>query len=162
MKLIRHDRETPRVVTDTWIHVDDDTPLPESGDVVLSIGRLATLPESWPGALGVRVEGSSSPELLAPHLDELTLIELEIPKFTDGRAYSLARLLRERHGYAGELRAVGHVLRDQLFYLRRCGFDSFVLTDGKDPREALSAFDELSAAYQPAVDQDSPIWRRRG
>ena len=160
MQLIRYDGGAARVVTDPWIHLADDAALPEAGDVVLSIGRLATLCAPRPGRLGVRVDGASAPEILAPHLAALALIEIEIPKFTDGRAYSLARLLRERRGYTGELRAVGHVLRDQLSYLRRCGFDSFALAAGKDPHEALGAFDELGVARRAAGARDAPAWRR--
>ncbi|MBX3273249.1 MAG: DUF934 domain-containing protein [Sandaracinaceae bacterium] len=162
MTLLAHDAERGArlVEDDPWLDLSDETPLPSHGDVVVPLARLADVVEA-PGRLAARVDGASDPELLAPHLHRLALIVVEIPKFTDGRAYSLARLLRSRHGYRGELRAVGYVLRDQLFYLWRCGFDSFALAPGKDPADALAAFTEWSVTYQPAEDHDVPIWRRR-
>ena len=99
-----------------------------------------------------------------PHLAvllPLPLLAIAFPRFTDGRGYSLGRLLRERHGYRGELRAVGNVLRDQLFYMHRCGFDAFELQPGKSVTEALEAFAELSVRYQAAVDEPRPLFRRR-
>ena len=83
---------------------------------------------------------------LLPWLATLPLIAIRFPVFTDGRGYSLARLLRGRHGYAGELRAVGDVLRDQLYFLQRCGFDSFALRADQPPEEALAAFHDYSWA----------------
>lgn len=150
MQLIRHDAEGgARIVDDEW-----------DPAAILTLGQL-----EGAGAdheLAVKVDGSTDPDVLAPHLSKLALIVIELPKFTDGRAYSLARLLRDQHGYRGELRAAGNVLREQLFYLWRCGFESFVLAEGKDLEDALSAFDDFSVTYQPAVDHQQPIWRRRG
>lgn len=149
MRLIRHDPPLgARIVDDEW-----------DPEAVLSLEQLEGAGQ---GGLAVRVTGSTDPEELAPYLSKLALILVEVPKFTDGRAYSLARLLRDRHGYRGELRAVGDVLREQLFYLWRCGFDSFVLAEGKDLEDAVSAFDDFSVTYQPAADHRLPIWRRRG
>ena len=87
-----------------------------------------------------------TPDALLPHLDRLALVAIHFPVFTDGRGYSLARLLRSRHGYTGELRAVGDVLRDQLYFLQRCGFDSFALRADQPPEEALAAFHDYSWA----------------
>ncbi len=87
-------------------------------------------------------------EALTHRLPHVLRIEVHFPKFGDGRGYSLARLLRERYGYGGELRAVGEVARDHLYYMESVGFDSFVLRDGEDPQEALAAFDDFSSAYQ--------------
>ena len=109
--------------------------------------------------VGVAVPGETDAE--AVDLEGAVLIAVEFPKFTDGRGYSFARVLRSRVGYVGELRAVGQVLRDQLFYMARCGFDSFELVDGKDVDDALAAFRDFSVTYQPASDDDAPIWRRR-
>jgi len=162
MTLIEHDAErgAHAVESDPWTHVADDAPLPAAGDVIVSLSRLAELGEV-PGRLGVRVEGSADPALLEPHLDRISLIAVDLPKFTDGRAYSLARLLRDRHAYEGGLRAGGHVLRDQIFYLWRCGFDSFELLDGKEVDDAIAAFADFATTYQPAEDHHQPSWRRR-
>ena len=89
--------------------------------------------------------------MLANDFDQLALIAVRFPKFTDGRGYSIARLLR-RLGWKGELRAVGDVLRDQLFYMTRCGFDAFALRDDQDPQVALTAFSDFTVPYQPAID----------
>lgn len=111
--------------------------------------------------LGVALDGHDDPNPLLADLTTLALIAIRIPKFTDGRGYSLARLLRSRHGYRGELRATGDVLHDQLFYLKRCGFDAFELRADQDPQAALTAFAPFSAAYQASADQVHPLFRRR-
>jgi uncharacterized protein (DUF934 family) len=96
----------------------------------------------------VRLEPTDDPALLAGRLQRIARVEVNFPKFGDGRGYSIARLLRERYGYRGELRAVGQVGRDLLWYMEKCGFDAFELKEGEDPHEALAAFDDFSVAYQ--------------
>jgi uncharacterized protein (DUF934 family) len=86
---------------------------------------------------------------------------VNFPSLTDGRGYSIARLLRERYGYVGELRAVGDVQRDQLFNLARCGFDAFLLRKDEDADGALAALEEFSEAYQASVERPQPLFRRR-
>lgn len=103
------------------------------------------------GLNGVLLENTDDPRLLEQDFDSLALIAVRFPKFTDGRGYSIARLLR-RLGWKGELRAVGDVLRDQLFYMTRCGFDAFALRADQDAQAALTAFSDFSLAYQPAID----------
>ncbi len=103
------------------------------------------------GRNGVWLENTEDPRLLALDFDKLALIAVRFPKFTDGRGYSIARLLR-RLGWKGELRAVGDVLRDQLFYMTRCGFDAFALREDQDAQAALTAFSDFTAPYQPAID----------
>lgn len=161
MSLIRHEPDAgTRPIEDAWVELSDGATLP-SADVIVTLERLEQLDVDVPGRLGVRVDGATDPGALAPHLDRLSLIAIELPKFTDGRAYSLARLLRDRHGYTGTLRAVGHVLRDQLFYMWRCGFDEFDLAEGVNVDDAIAAFDDFTITYQPAEDHAQPIWRRR-
>ena len=111
--------------------------------------------------LGVCIDGDVGTEQVAEHLDCFELIALDFPVFTDGRSYSHARLLRERYGYRGELRAVGDVLRDQLFFMKRCGIDSFTLREDQDADAALDAFEDFSVRYQGAVDDPVPLYRRR-
>lgn len=101
--------------------------------------------------LGLRLASDESPELVADDLERFAAIALEFPKFTDGRAYSYARILRERYGYRGELRAVGNVLRDQLLFMYRCGFDAVELASG-DPEAWHQAMLEFKLWYQPAAD----------
>ena len=114
------------------------------------------------GNFGVWLDSHQGPELIADDLAHFALIALNYPKFTDGRAYSSARLLRERYQYRGELRAIGDVLHDQLFFMHRVGFDAFALKADKDIEKALQqAFSVFSDAYQTAVDVNLPHYRRR-
>jgi uncharacterized protein (DUF934 family) len=101
-----------------------------------------------PGAVGVWLDAGDDFEAIAPDLDRLDVVAVNFPKFSDGRGYSTARLLRERHGYRGELRAIGDIGRDQLAFLERCGFDAFALREGVSAADALAAFDEVSVEYQ--------------
>ena len=112
----------------------------------------------WP--LGVWLAADEGPESIARDIDDFTVIGVELSNFTDGRGYSTARLLRERHGYDGELRAIGDVLRDQLFYLRRVGFDAFAVRADKDIDAALAGLYDFTAAYQSAADPGLRLYRR--
>jgi uncharacterized protein (DUF934 family) len=107
----------------------------------------------------VRLEPTDDPAGVA--LEGVARIEVNFPKFGDGRGYSIARLLRERYGFRGELRAVGHITRDLLFYLESCGFDAFELREGEDPKEALAGFEDFTEAYQASVARPVPLFRRR-
>lgn len=109
----------------------------------------------------VCVNGDHETEVIARDLEYFELIALDFPVFTDGRSYSHARLLRERYGFTGELRAVGNVLRDQLFFMQRCGIDSFQLQEDKDMEDALKAFSEFSVKYQSATDKAPPVYKLR-
>ena len=97
----------------------------------------------------------------AERIGALGIIAVNFPKYGDGRGYSIARLLRERYGYKGELRAVGVVARDHLQAMAQCGFDSFLLREGEDVQDALRAFDDFSEAYQANAAQPVPLFRRR-
>jgi uncharacterized protein (DUF934 family) len=148
-----------RNLPDPWTLLIEGDAIPESGAVLVSLKRWQSdrerlLTRSDP--VGIVLESNENPADIGPELRQVALVALRFPKFTDGRPYSTARLLRERHGYAGELRAVGAVLRDQLLFLKRCGFDTFEVarTSGTD---LSRAFDELSVAYQPAVDRTERV-----
>lgn len=127
--------------------------------------RDALLAQAEAGVLGVCLAGTENPAALADDLLRLQLIAVDFPKFADGRGYSIATLLRARHGYAGELRAVGDVLRDQFFFLTRCGFDVLVPKEGKYTRAqletALASLQDFSEPYQGAVDRAEPLFRRQ-
>jgi uncharacterized protein (DUF934 family) len=109
----------------------------------------------------IRLEPSDDPASVAGELGRAARVEVNFPKFGDGRGYSIARLLRERYGYRGELRAVGHITRDLLFFLESCGFDAFELREGENPQEALAAFEDFSESYQASVTRPLPLFRRR-
>ena len=114
-----------------------------------------------PEAKVVRLEPHDDPASIAGRLAKLERVEVNFPKFGDGRGYSIARLLRERYGYKGELRAVGQITRDHLFFMESCGFDAFELREGEYPHEALAAFNDFSEAYQASVKRPLPLFRRR-
>ena len=150
-------------IEDTWSFVEDGTDLPSSGCVTVP---LATLTEQADALLarnqqiGVRLSPADDPHDLAPYLDRIALIEIDFPRYVDGRGYSQAQLLRRRLGYTGELRAVGHVLRDQILYMNRSGFDAYQTTRD-DLANVLKALDEYSAVYQPAADGQQSVFSRR-
>lgn len=138
--------------------------IPPDGDIIVPLALWQAQREDLSvhrGRVGVWLEPGEGPEAIAEDLERLPLVAVQFPKITDGRGYSTARLLRERHGYRGELRAVGDIQRDQLLFLSRCGFDAFALKDGRDAQAALEAFADFSEAYQGAVDQPWPLFRRR-
>lgn len=108
----------------------------------------------------VRIEAGEDARVLLPHLDRLSLVEVNFPAFGDGRGYSAARILREA-GYAGELRAVGDVLVDQIVAMRRCGFDSFHPAKALDDAAAERALTRYADVYQKSVDGRAPIWAKR-
>ncbi len=153
-----------QVVADSWTALAEDA-APE-GDVIVSLEQWQANRETLRahnGRLGLRLKSDQSPAGLAGDLDRFALIALEFPRFGDGRAYSYARLLRERHGFTGELRAVGNVLRDQLFFMVRCGFDSFEVADDKAVAGWQEAMSEVSVLYQPTGDgRQTAFALRRG
>ena len=148
------------IVDDPWITLEDDDPLPSWASPIVSLERWraerGTL-EQRNGPLGLRLRSDQVPDEIAEDLHRFSVIALEFPKFTDGRAYSSARLLRERHGYTGELRAVGQVLRDQAIFMVRCGFDAFEVADGTPIEGWLSALAGISTWYQASSDDRTPI-----
>lgn len=113
------------------------------------------------GGLGVWLDAEEEIESIVDSLDAFQVIALNFPAFTDGRHSSSAYLLRTRYGFKGELRAIGDVLRDQLWALKRCGFDAFALREDKDAEDALKAFEEYSEVYQASADEPRPLFRRR-
>lgn len=113
------------------------------------------------GEIGVWLNSDETADQLGPAAAELPLVAVHFPTFADGRGFTTARLLRERHGYTGELRAVGAFMRDQLTYLRRCGFNAFAY-EGDQPLEGLlDSLHDFSESYQAAVDESRPMFRRR-
>lgn len=153
-----------RIIADAWTLVAEDTDLPATGDIIVPLAAWQGARESLSaraGRIGVWLKPADDPAALAADIDRLPVIAVQFPAFTDGRGYSTARLLRERHGYRGELRAFGDVQRDQLFYLSQVGFNAFVLREGQDPQAALAAFADFSDAYQTSVAQPVPYYRRR-
>jgi uncharacterized protein (DUF934 family) len=166
MALIIKDRN---VVTDPWLRLELNTdgsfpPVPPAGDIIVPLAmwqaqRVHLLVR--PGRLGVWLDSHEDPATIAEDLKLVGVVAVNFPKFGDGRGYSTARLLRERYGYKGELRAIGDVIRDVLFQLASCGFNAFALRKGEDLLDALSAFHDFSDSYQATVEEPLPLFRRR-
>ena len=152
------------LVDDPWVTVDDGTALPMDGSAMVNLERWQAHRDELLGRnapLGIRLKSDQSPALIADDLDRFAVVALEFPVFKDGRAYSYARLLRERYGYRGEVRAVGEVLRDQFLFMLRCGFDAVEVKDENAAGQWREAVSEISVVYQPAADSHTPVWALR-
>ena len=168
MKIIR-DRA---IVEDDWIRVEDAAPLPSGRKVIVSWTRWQAERAALKarGNVGVSIPSTLAVEELKDDLPALALVAVSFnfiqPKpeggrTFDGRAYSQARTLRDRLAYTGEIRAIGDVFRDAMFYMQRCGVNAFELKAGADLADALKAFGDFSFGYQGAADDPTPIFRRR-
>ncbi|MGF1527690.1 MAG: DUF934 domain-containing protein [Candidatus Competibacterales bacterium] len=153
-----------RLVDDDFTRLTDDEARVD-GDIIVSLARWRRERDELmrhPGRVSVVVQSDDSVDELAQDFHHFAFIALEFASFTDGRGYSQARRLREQYHYRGELRAVGEVLVDQLYLMRRCGIDAYQLRDDQDPQAALAALNALSVHYQSAADGSGrPAWRRR-
>lgn len=149
---------------DRFTPVADDQPIPP-GEVIISLTRFQSEGEALLGegrAVGVRLESHEEVEALAYDLPEISVVALAFPKFGDGRAYSYARLLRERFQFKGEVRAVGDVTREQAGYMLRCGFDAFEPADGSSLEDWQRASQRFRHVYQRAADGRPPALVERG
>jgi uncharacterized protein (DUF934 family) len=152
------------VITDPYVTVSDDAPLPEGGPVIVTAARFvagtaALLERNAP--VGVVWPNNKNVADLAPFLDRLAVVALVFPNFKDGRAYSQARLLRERYGFRGELRATGQVLRDQFVFLVRAGFDALDVRKAADADAFAAALARYTVFYQPAGEGRTAAARLR-
>ena len=145
------------IIDDRWIPLDPDAATPITGQIC-SLDQWLQLADKNGSA--VQLEPGQEPTALAGYLDQLALVVINFPVFTDGRGFSYARNLREQD-YHGELRAGGHFIRDQLTYLRRCGFNAFQMADEADLESALASLADFTEFYQAAEDQPLPLFRRR-
>lgn len=113
------------------------------------------------GGIGIWLDSHETPNMIGTNLNEIPVIALNFPSFTDGRSYTSARQLRNELSYQGELRAIGDILVDQMYYLSQCGFNAFNLRHDQDPERCLQALDDFSTNYQATVSQPTPLFRRR-
>jgi uncharacterized protein (DUF934 family) len=153
-----------KISGDTFAHVADDAEIPADGAILVSAGRFlgdagALLGRA--GKTGVFWPNNKDVDDLVPYLDRLAVIALVFPTFRDGRAYSQARLLRERHSYRGELRATGQVLRDQFVFMLRAGFDAFEVKKESDAEAFAATVKRYSVFYQPTGDGRLTALHRR-
>jgi uncharacterized protein (DUF934 family) len=158
-----------QIVADSWQLLKaapkgSPSSVPPAGDVIVPLAlwlEQRNALSSRTGRLGVWLDSREEPAAIAGDFDRLGLVAVIFSAFGDGRGYSIARLLRERYGWRGELRAIGEVVRDHLYFMAGCGFDAFMLREDQDPEEALTAFGDFSDAYQASVERPLPLFRRR-
>lgn len=151
-----------QLVDDNWTMVDEVGLFPE--------GKILISSSSWNeqqvqiskryGEVGIWMTSEEQPEDIE-NVARIPVIAVLFENFMDGRGFSIARLLRERFDFQGEIRAVGSPIRDQLTYMVKCGFNAFDLADHYDPEEALTSLSDFSESYQTSVDQKEPLFRRR-
>ena len=142
--------------------------IPASGKVLLPLTlwqarKTALISRAARGEIGLWIESFERLEDLVASIDDLNslpVIAIHFPRFVDGRGFSLATLLRTKYGYKNELRAIGDVLRDQLYFMKRCGFDAYALRADRSVEDALASFRDFSDPYQGSVDNPLPVWRR--
>ncbi|WP_462383455.1 DUF934 domain-containing protein [Pseudomonas sp. Marseille-QA0892] len=162
-RIIKNDQ----VVDESWHLLPKDVSLEDlsnSDDIIIPMSlwlEHGHALRARDGSLGVWLDAGEEIEDIASELDKFQVIALNFPAFTDGRHFSTARLLRERYGYKGEVRAIGDVLRDQLFFMKRCGFDAYAVRADRDPYDALEGLKDFSETYQGAADDARPLFRRR-
>ncbi|WP_237215818.1 DUF934 domain-containing protein [Falsiroseomonas oryziterrae] len=150
--------EQGRLVADAFVAIADDARLPDGAPALVSLARLqaeATALLARNAQLGVLLPNDTDPSALAPFLHRLSLVALRFPKHRDGRAFTQARALREHHGFAGEIRATGHVLPDQHAFLLRCGFSTVEVAESADLAAWQRGLHAIPIAYQPAVAGDA-------
>ena len=156
------------VVSDDWTVLRlNENETPES--VTVPAGKIIVPLKVWQAQratlqnraeLGVWLASNERPEELKGEVEKFDVIAVDFPKFADGRGYSIAYNLRARLGYVGELRAIGDVLRDQMFYMQRVGFDAFAPRPDKNIHDALKGLTDFSETYQTSLDQKLPLFRR--
>ena len=155
------------IVDNTWtlLKADDieTNGIPAEGAIIvpLSVWQAERDTLAARGDVAVWLEAGEEPAALADDLDKLPMIAINFPVFRDGRGYSYARELRQHYNYQGEVRAIGDVLQDQLFYMWRCGFNAYDVRSDRDLEEALNGFKVFSVTYQGDVHTPEPIYRRR-
>ena len=165
MREIIKDRQ---VVTDHWTvlrlteeQTAESAQVPDGAVIVpLAVWTAQHATLSTRSDVGVWIASSERAEELKNDLNSLPLIAVDFPKFSDGRGYSIAYNLRGKLKFTGELRAIGDVLRDQLFYMQRVGFNSFATRPDRDIHEALKGLTDFSESYQTSIDQKAPLFRR--
>ena len=157
------------VVADDWsvLRLDEgqtaaDVVVPEGKVIVpLTVWQAQRASLSTRAQVGVWIASDERPEVLKGELDSFAVVAVDFPKFTDGRGYSIAYNLRMRLGYTGQLRAIGDVLRDQLFQMQRTGFDAFATRQDRNINDALKGLTDFSEVYQTSVDIKTPLYRRQ-
>ena len=158
-KLINH----TCTLEDNWSFVESIESTVPAGNVIIPGSYWLENKESLSNRedIGIWLDSDAEPELFIQEIKSLPLVAINFPAFANGRGYSLARLVKERSEFKGELRAIGDVLIDQIYFMKRCGFDTFLLKDGLSAEKALEYLATFSDPYQLAFDQPTPLFRRK-
>ncbi|PKM22007.1 MAG: oxidoreductase [Gammaproteobacteria bacterium HGW-Gammaproteobacteria-14] len=146
-----------------WTRVGAEDSIPASGNIIVSLAAWQEQKVSLrnhDGQVAVCLEPGEEPEQIADDLADLPMIAIHFPAFADGRGYSYARELRTRYNYKGEIRAIGDVLQDQLFYLWRCGFNAFDIRADRDATAALKGLTDFTVTYQGDARDPRPVYQR--
>ena len=149
-----------KLIDDPWSHIADEVAIPASGQVIVGLKRWREERDSLikrKDPAGVRLQSDHTAGDVADDLEHLGVVALAFPVFKDGRAYSNARRLRERHGYTGEIRAIGNVLRDQYLFMLRCGFAALEVKEGETEKDWQKATKAFSVFFQPAADDQETV-----
>ncbi len=152
------------ILEDNWTFFEkSDQPI-AAGNVIIPASQWLENKDSLAGRtdIGIWLDSDAEIDLYIKEIASLPLIAINFPAFANGRGYSLARLIKERTEFKGELRAIGDVLLDQLFFMKRCGFDAFLLKEGLSAEKALEYLETFSDPYQLAYDKPNPLFRRKG
>jgi uncharacterized protein (DUF934 family) len=151
-----------RIVEDGWTLFEDGAAWNGEASALIPLAVALAQPERLGAAApgGVWLSPTDEPEQVVPLFDSIEVIAVQFPKFGDGRGFSTAALLRNRHGWRGELRAIGDVLRDQLYFMKRVGFDSFALRADRNVEDAVASLSDFTDSYQGSVEPQLPAYRR--
>lgn len=162
-KIIKLIDNVPEVTDDNWevLRATDELAHDNFAGKIVPLPFFRDMPAGEHDVSAVWISPEDDFESLVGKLLQLKIIAVDFPSFRDGRGYSIATLLRTRYKWRGELRAIGDVLRDQLNYMRRCGFDAFAVRADKDIGDAVKSFTHYSIRYQGSVDEPLPLFRRR-
>lgn len=150
MKIIKD----KQIIEDSWRHIADDEEI-TNGDITVSLGRWnkeKSALANHQGNIGIRIAPADDAAEIADDLKSINLVAVELPAFTDGRAFSHARLLRSRYGYQGEIRAIGNYMADQAFYLQRVGVNAFEFNNAEELSTALSTLNDFTVKYQTSTN----------
>ncbi len=160
----------PQLVKDNQIVENDGWHIADEGQAIdanaaktfISLeAYLSASPEALPSPIGVHLKSDEDVESIAPHLGDIDKVAFQVDNFMDGRTFSQARILREQLGYQGDIRVVGEFIPDQLFFLKRCGFNEFAFTGNADLDLVKESLNSFSDSYQAACDVSEPLFRRR-
>jgi uncharacterized protein (DUF934 family) len=151
-----------QILEDAWTLFEDSAAWSGEPAALVPLATALAQPQRLQAArpAGIWLSPTDEPAQVVPLFGSIDLIAVQFPKFGDGRGYSTAALLRNRHGWGGELRAIGDVLRDQLFFMKRVGFDSFALRADRNIEEAVASLSDFSDSYQGSVEPRLPAFRR--